>query len=436
MKVGENTRRFSITTNILKNKIESFKKVVLNNKSVIENYFFMTVLQFLNSFFSLFLYPYLIRTLGAEQYGLYVFISSLVLYPIVFTTFGFDLPGMKKITENVDDIKEKSRIVSTVFTAKIYLLIISAIVYFLTVFLVPSFRINCEMYAIAFIGVITNIIFPNWYFQAVQKMKWVTGIQLFTKLISLPFIFLLIKSKDDLLLYFIISIFVNIIGGLLASYILIFKEKIKISFIKYKQVKKYCRESFPLFLTNLISTLKEQGAVLIIGSFFGMKEVAIYDLANKIMNIVRMLFVSINTAVFPKIYKDINTLKIKKVIRYEYFLGGFMMLSVVLFGYWAVLLLGGDEMIEAYSLVVVLSPTILTWMVVGAYIYFVFLPTKNNKLITKNQVVAFISFSLFSVIGLLLSDRIILFCIAMTLSGLMELLYCIYISRRNKILSI
>ena len=425
--------RFSVSTTILKNKIKNLKSVVFNNKSVIENYFFMTVLQILNSFFSLFLYPYLIKTLGAEQYGLYVYISSLVLYPIVLITYGFDLPGMKKITENIDDIKLKSLIVSTIFSAKIYLLIFSAIVYFLAVFLVPSFRINYEMYAVAFIGTISNIIFPNWYFQAAQKMKFVTGIQLLTKLISLPFIFLLIKSKEDLLLYFIISIFSNIMGGFLASYILIFKEKITITFIKYKQVKNYYRESFPLFLTNMISALKEQGAVLIIGSFFGMKEVAIYDLANKIMNIVRMLFVSVNTAIFPKIYKDISADKIKKVIRYEYIVGGFMTISVILFGYWAVLLLGGDEMIEAYSLVVVLSPTILTWLVVGAYNYFLFLPTNNNKLITWNQSVAMLSFFLFTFIGLLLTDKIIIFCIAMTLSGLLEIVYCRYLVKRNNL---
>ena len=415
----------------MKNKIKNLKSVVFNNKSVIENYFFMTILQILNSFFSLFLYPYLIRTLGAEQYGLYVYISSLVLYPIVFITFGFDLPGMKKITENIDDTMEKSQIVSTIFTAKIYLLIISAIIYFLMIFLIPSFRINYEMYAVAFIGTFTNIIFPNWYFQAVQKMKWVTGIQLFTKLISLPFIFLLIETKEDLLLYFIITVFVNVLGGLLAFYILIFKEKITITFINYKQVKYYYKESLPLFLTNLIGTLKEQGAVLIIGSFFGMKDVAIYDLANKIMNIVRMLFVSVNTAIFPKIYKDINANKIKKVIRYEYFAGGFMMFFVLLFGYWAVLLLGGDEMIEAYSLVVVLSPTIVTWLVVGAYIYFLFLPTSNSKLITRNQLVSMLSFFVFTFIGLLISNKIIIFCIAMTLSGLLEIVYCRYLVKRN-----
>ena len=183
----------------------------------------------------------------------------------------------------------------------------------------------------------------------------------------------------------------------------------------------------------MISALKEQGAVLIIGSFFGMKEVAIYDLANKIMNIVRMLFVSVNTAIFPKIYKDISADKIKKVIRYEYTVGGFMTISVILFGYWAVLLLGGDEMIEAYSLVVVLSPTILTWLVVGAYNYFLFLPTNNNKLITWNQSVAMLSFFMFTFIGLLLTDKIIIFCIAMTLSGLLEIVYCRYLVKRNNL---
>ena len=47
-------------------KISKLNLLIDNNKVVIENYFFMTILQILNSVFYLFIYPFLIKTLGAE----------------------------------------------------------------------------------------------------------------------------------------------------------------------------------------------------------------------------------------------------------------------------------------------------------------------------------------------------------------------------------
>ena len=66
----------------MKFNISELKKTFVNNKKVVENYFFMTLLLVLNSFFGLLIYPYIIRTLGAEAYGTYIFASTVVNYLI------------------------------------------------------------------------------------------------------------------------------------------------------------------------------------------------------------------------------------------------------------------------------------------------------------------------------------------------------------------
>ncbi|BCT87676.1 hypothetical protein RYU24_00810 [Acinetobacter variabilis] len=53
--------------------LSKVKKVLIEYKLVIENYFFMTFLQFLNSFFYLAIYPYLILKMEASEYGISVF---------------------------------------------------------------------------------------------------------------------------------------------------------------------------------------------------------------------------------------------------------------------------------------------------------------------------------------------------------------------------
>ena len=60
----------------------------------------------MNSLFYLLIYPYLIRTLGAESYGLYVFAFSVSVYFVSLVQFGFDTPALKAISLNPDDKKE------------------------------------------------------------------------------------------------------------------------------------------------------------------------------------------------------------------------------------------------------------------------------------------------------------------------------------------
>ena len=51
-------------------QLENIKLRFKNNGKVVENYFFMTALQIISSAFGVLIYPYLIRVLGAESYGL------------------------------------------------------------------------------------------------------------------------------------------------------------------------------------------------------------------------------------------------------------------------------------------------------------------------------------------------------------------------------
>jgi PST family polysaccharide transporter len=414
----------------MRDKIQNTKKLILNNKKVIENYFFMTVLQVLNSLFYLLIYPFLIRVLGAESYGLYVFGMSIVTYFIYFVSFGFDMPAMKSISQNKNNQEIKERTLSCVFTAKVYLLIVFSVFFLILVLFIDRLRAEYGLYSVLYLNVIVNIIFPQWYYQGVQKMNVVTIIQLLFKLFSLPLIFVFIRNVNDVFLYAVIITSVNISGALTAAWMLKFVEKINLHWMKFPDLKVWYMDALPFFWSSVAGTIKDQGVVVIVGVYFGLSNVAIFDLANKIVMLPKTLLMSVNSAFFPKIMADYNNSAVKRIIRFEYLISFTAICLIIISGRWIVLFMGGVKMLDAYPMTILLSSTILSTLVVNAIIYFIFIPNNKYYFVPRNQLVSLVSFLIYCGIGMFFSRNILVFGCALALSTFTELIYCKVLTRR------
>jgi PST family polysaccharide transporter len=415
------------------NKIIQIKNKLLSHKIIIENYIFMTILQLLNSMFYFIIYPYLIKNLGLDSYGLYVFSMSIVNYFMSIVSFGFDFPAVNEISKNYNDDKMKAHILSCIFTAKIYLEIASMLVFGILIITIPSFLKNWVIYLILFANTFVTILFPNWYFQGIQKMRIVTYIQLFFKILSLPFIFLLVHNSNDLWVFTLIITLSNVSGGIVAYFMITIKEKLKIEWMPFSEVKNWYKDALPFFWSNAGAMIKQQSIAVIIGSFFNMRDVALYDLAYKIISIPMVLFGSINGALFPKIARDNNKKVVKKVLFYELIAGVLAIVSVVFLGKDIIVLLGGEKMLSAYPIAVVLSFGLITFLLVGAYISFIFVPQKKYYLVTQNQVVAFVIFFALVGVGLLIWKNILAIAFAWSFAQIFEIIYCNYLLKKHKL---
>ena len=401
---------------------------------VVENYFSMTFLQGASLIIGLLLYPYLIRVLGKESYGVYVFIFSNIQFFAIFISFGFDYPALKKISLHPNNNQIKSQTVSEVFTAKTCLFALCAAILALLIFAIPFVHKNAVLYIIIFTTLSIEILFPSWYFQGIQKMKFVTYVNLTLRILSIPLIFIFIKSSADLLKYTLIITLLPVLGSIFTFVYLQVKEKIRIRFVKFASLKPVCADALPFFLTSMLGTAKAEMVTFIIGTFFSMESVALYDLANKIITVPRMITKNINTALFPKIVKDYNVKMVKRIIRYEKTIGLIISILIITLGYWAVLILGGKTMLAAYPLAVILSFTIYAWLIVGCYINLLFVPQHKYYFVTKNQLAALVSFLLLTAIGLLISKNIIIFVSAYVLSHVVEIIYCRYLIKKHQLL--
>ena len=76
------------------------------------------------------------------------------------------------------------------------LLVFAMIVYFGLFLLLPKMQANPILFAIVFFQTITNIFFPQWYFQGVQRMRVVTYIQVAFKVLFIMLHYPLITCSN------------------------------------------------------------------------------------------------------------------------------------------------------------------------------------------------------------------------------------------------
>lgn len=407
---------------------------LLNNGMVLENYFFMTILQILNMCFYILIYPFLIRTIGVEGYGLYAYAASIVLLFITFLNFGFDLPAAKRVAEHTDDKVYLQELVSTVFFSKIALGVLAAAVFAVLLYVFPIMCDNRLVFSIVYIQTFTFILFPQWYYQGLQKMKIVTLIQLSYRLLSLPVIFLMLKTEDDVWLFSLIVSLSSLFGGITSVWMIRYQDGLVMHWVSLDKIKQAYKESIPFFLSNVTGVVKEQGVVVLIGSFLGMKDVAIYDLAYKIIIIPRTLFSKLNDAFYPKLLVNRKRSSIVQILKVEFLIGLLIILGVALFGRFAVSILGGEEMLDAYYVCIILSVTVMGWLLAGAYIQFCFIPEGYSSMILHNQIVALVSCFLVSGIGLYVLHNVYGLVVGIACSSICEIIFCSYIVRKYKLL--
>lgn len=408
------------------------KKIYSNNKSIASNYFHMTALQIINSFFYILIYPFVINHVGIESFGLYVFASSIAAYFIVFINFGFDMHATKLISLEPNNESLHSSLLALITLSKLLLGLASIIIFCIILFSFSFLKSNWQIFLLCFANAASCVFLPTWYFHGMQKMKILTTIQLIFKILSLPAIYILVKDSTDIGWYAFSVVSANILSSIAAFIIATKLIQSKLPFPTFIEVKFMLHEVQPFFWSSAANTLKQRSIEIIIGSMFGMREIAIYDLANKIFSVPSLIASNINAALFPVMVKNVNKKLINKIVKIEVLIASLCIAFVALIGSWVVDLVSTHDMRDSYYLSILLSLNITTHLIVSSYIYFVFVPYKKYNFVLKNQLISLASFFMLCIIYLSLHWSIYAVVLALVSSAALEILYTLYLVGKIK----
>lgn len=265
-------------------KLSKIKKQIAASKdgrTVFANFGYLSLLQVAGYVFPLISMPYLARVIGAEGFGKIAFASAIVVWIQTISDWGFNLTATRDVAQNRDDKELVSRIFSNVLWARSVLTLLSGIILLVVVLLVPYLRENADIIFVTFLLVPGYILFPEWFFQAIEKMKYTTLFNLLLKLTFTVAVFVFIHKREDYLIQPLLTTIGYLLCGIGALY-LIFK---KWGYTLYKpqgtEILKTIRNSTDVFINNLMPNLYNSFSVMLLGFFGGSTANGIYDGGNR-----------------------------------------------------------------------------------------------------------------------------------------------------------
>lgn len=352
----------------------------MSKKSITKNYIYNVMYQLLIIILPIITTPYLSRILGAENIGIYSYTLSIVTYFILFGSLGIAMYAQREIAYVQDDKEKRSKIFWEIIILRIITMSISMVIFYLTYINGTEYTMY---YKILLLEMVSTCFDISWFFQGLEDFKKTVLRNVIIRIISILLIFILIKSPNDLVLYFVIYVSSNLIGNLsLWLYLPKYLKK-----VKKLNIIQHIKPTIGLFIPQIAMQIYTVLDKVMIGSIVPDKsEVGYYDQSQKIIKLLLTIVTSLGTVMIPRMAKtfaehDKNKIKeyLQRAFNFVFFLAIPMMFGVISIAEKFVPIFFGDGYGRVIELMQVISPIFIAIGLSNVIGSQYLLPTKRQK---------------------------------------------------------
>ncbi|HOJ86892.1 MAG TPA: flippase [Elusimicrobiales bacterium] len=334
-------------------------------RRLFSNFMSLSVLQAANYLFPLITFPYLVRVLGVEKFGLISFAQAFIQYFIIITDYGFNLSATREISIHRENKEKVNEIFSSVMIIKSGLFLISFIIMSGIVFGFEKFRKEWVLYYLTFGMVLGQVLFPVWFFQGMEQMKWITYLNIIAKGIFTVAVFVFINSEKD---YYAVPI-LNSIGIIMIGVVSLFilGKRFETIFVmpNRNQILYHMKEGWYIFTSTIAITFYTVSNTFILGLITNNVIVGYYSISEKIVKVFYSLLTPIQQTVYPYFSKliidskNIASYRLKKLLLIMAFIGMILSGSSMIFSKHIIYILAGTVNKETVTVLMILSINIL-----------------------------------------------------------------------------
>lgn len=258
-------------------------------------------MQGINFLVPLLVMPYVISRVGADGFGAIAVAQVLMIYLAAISDYGFNISATKDIALYKGDHQKLSKIFFTVLASRLFITIVLMVILFAMVFFTPLFKHHAALYTFGFTYVVGQALFVNWFFQGLEKMHYITGCTLLSRLIFVVLVFMFIRQQGDEFLFLFFLGIGNIFAGLLSVFIAISVSKLAIIFPSRKDILYEIKEGWQITVSNLSINTYLYSSVFILRIFTNDLVVGYYSIAERIFFAVRQVLAVFSQVIYPQI---------------------------------------------------------------------------------------------------------------------------------------
>ena len=246
-------------------------------------------------------FPYVSRIMMADGIGQVNFYGSIVQYIILACSLGIPMYGIREIARVREDRLALQHTTAELLSLHTLLTLGGYAVIALLCLTVGRIQENIPLFLIVSMNLFFTTIGCEWFYQGIEDFGYITVRGIIVKTLSLLFLFLFVKSKDQLLLYGLYTV-LGALGGNVFNFFRL-RKYVNPREIDWKglALRPHLKAALVVFLFTVITSIYMQLSSVLLGFMRDDEQVGYYAVGMKIIRMVMMVSSAFGAVMLPRV---------------------------------------------------------------------------------------------------------------------------------------
>lgn len=363
----------------------------MKHKSIGLNAIFNVINTASSIVFPLITYGHVARVLGIENIGKYNFAYTYVTYFQLIAALGISTYAIREGAKYRENKEVLNKFVSQMLFINLCATLVAYILLF-TFSFTNMIRPYSKIIFILSFSIILTTAGCEWLFNIYEDYGYITTRSILFKIVALVLVLLLVKTKDDLMLYS----WIMLLSGYGSNIINLLRinKYIDIVRIKISDIKIHLKPVFQIFVNTAAISIYVNSDTTILGFLASDYYVGLYSVAGKVYSIVKTMIAAVIIVSIPRLAMYINLEKKKfDELANNIFNILLCIMMPAVTGLFVlspniILILGGNEFMNAKTSLRILCIATLVSVIGWFYSSAILIPAKKEKKVLTATVTA------------------------------------------------
>jgi O-antigen/teichoic acid export membrane protein len=243
----------------------------------------------------------------ADGIGQVNFFTSIITYITLFTSLGIPLYAVRETARVRDNQELLNRTTLEILSLHTLLTFLGYLVVFILCLTVAKIQADVPLFLVLSCSIFFTTIGVEWFYQGIENFQYITIRGLIIRILAIFYLFLFVKTRDDLMLYAIYTV-IGTVGNNVFNFIHLRKF---ISFrkdvIRELHPLKHLKPALRIFVLNLIISIYVNLDTVMLGFFKDNASVGFYTGSTKLTKLSLGIITSLGTVMLPRLSNLLQT---------------------------------------------------------------------------------------------------------------------------------